>query len=187
MKNAMNNTVRLLAIALLVITTLSACGTVRDLAGLDRTGPDEYAVSPADPLVIPPDFTLRPPQPGAPRPQEVRAEDKAKQALLGGAANVNAEAPAVAGGAEAAILENTKNYASRAPADAIKQGAIPQPEVMQILSGGTSSATTATAADAPASTDPEAEKLGKIVNAPTTEGTTIQLEQADKPFWDSWF
>ncbi len=192
MKNTMCPLARNAALALLALTTLSACDTVRDLAGLDRTGPDEYAVSPTDPLVIPPDFTLRPPQPGAPRPQEVRAEDKAKQALLGVPAGMAVETSSTApAGAEAAILANTKNYASRVPNEAIKQGAIPQPEVMRILGGGNAPTPTAETVDVPAATDraidPEAEKLGKIINAPTTDGTAIKLEETSKPFWDSWF
>jgi len=182
----MKHIMRTSAFLLFALTSLSACSSVRDLVGLDRTGPDEYAVSVADPLTIPPDFTLRPPQPGAPRPQEVRAEDKAKQALLGTAANAPADA-VPASSAEEAVLANTKNYASRVPADTIKSGTIPQPEAMRILSGD--SATPVPVADettaAPA--DPESERLNKIANAPTTDGGTIQLEAKDKPFWDSWF
>ena len=51
------------------------------MVGLDQTGPDEFAVESRAPLTIPPDFDLRPPQPGAPRPQEVTAAERARKAI----------------------------------------------------------------------------------------------------------
>ena len=50
---------------------LPGCSDLRAALGMDRAGPDEFAVESRAPLLIPPDFDLRPPQPGAPRPQEV--------------------------------------------------------------------------------------------------------------------
>jgi len=35
------------------------------------------------PLVVPPEYALRPPTPGEPRPQELQPESQARQALLG--------------------------------------------------------------------------------------------------------
>jgi hypothetical protein len=35
------------------------------------------------PLVVPPDYSLRPPAPGEPRPQELQPESQARQALVG--------------------------------------------------------------------------------------------------------
>ena len=48
---------------------------------MDRVGPDEFAVESRAPLTLPPEFDLRPPQPGAPRPQEVTAADKARRVI----------------------------------------------------------------------------------------------------------
>ncbi len=48
---------------------------------MDRVGPDEFAVESRAPLTIPPEFDLRPPQPGAPRPQEVTAADRARRVI----------------------------------------------------------------------------------------------------------
>jgi hypothetical protein len=42
------------------------CESLRDAAGLQKKSPDEFAVTTKAPLVIPPDFNLRPPMPGAP-------------------------------------------------------------------------------------------------------------------------
>lgn len=54
---------------------------------LGRKGPDEFAVARQAPLVIPPDFSLRPPQPGAPRPQDTGGpSQQALDALFGGTA-----------------------------------------------------------------------------------------------------
>lgn len=64
-----------------LVMSLSGCADLRQMLGMDRTGPDEFAVESRAPLTIPPDFDLRPPQPGAARPQEVTAADKAKRAI----------------------------------------------------------------------------------------------------------
>ncbi|MCW4462807.1 DUF3035 domain-containing protein [Sphingomonas sp. BT-65] len=73
---------------------------------LNRKRPDEFAVARQAPLVIPPDFALRPPQPGAPRPQDSGGpSQQALEALFGGTAQRSAsEAAAVqsAGGNSAA-------------------------------------------------------------------------------------
>lgn len=60
--------------------SLSACGK----SGYDRNRPDEFAVARQAPLVIPPDFALVPPQPGAPRPQDTTPSNQALDALFGG-------------------------------------------------------------------------------------------------------
>ena len=61
----------------------AACGS----GGLlDRNRPDEFAVQRQAPLVIPPDFELVPPTPGAPRPTEGTAAEQALEALFGGEA-----------------------------------------------------------------------------------------------------
>ena len=60
---------------------LEACGG----GGLfGRSRPDEFAVARNAPLVIPPDYNLAPPAPGAPRPQDVSPQTQALQALFGG-------------------------------------------------------------------------------------------------------
>ena len=72
----------LLAVACFSASVLLAgCGDFRVALGMDRTGPDEFAVESRAPLTIPPDFDLRPPQPGAARPQEVTAADRARKAI----------------------------------------------------------------------------------------------------------
>lgn len=50
----------------------------------DRERPDEFAVQRQAPLVVPPDFNLVPPAPGAPRPAEGTASQQALEALFPG-------------------------------------------------------------------------------------------------------
>jgi hypothetical protein len=63
--------------------SLAACAS-HGVSNRDR--PDEFAVQRQAPLVVPPDFSLVPPQPGAPRPAEGTAAQQALQALFGGPA-----------------------------------------------------------------------------------------------------
>jgi len=62
---------------------LGACGG----GGIfNRDRPDEFAVQRQAPLVVPPDFELVPPQPGAPRPADDSAGQQALDAMFGGTA-----------------------------------------------------------------------------------------------------
>lgn len=63
---------------------LSACSdeTKQDL-GLVKTAPDEFAVVARAPLSVPPDYSLRPPMPGAQRPMETSPRDSARQTVFG--------------------------------------------------------------------------------------------------------
>ncbi len=62
---------------------LSACGST----GLfNRQSPDEYAVTRAAPLVVPPDYALTPPTPGTPQSTSESSAEQTLQALFGGPA-----------------------------------------------------------------------------------------------------
>lgn len=63
---------------------LSACSGVQKQLGLERVSPDEFAVVSRAPLSLPPDVNLRPPQPGAARPQEGTMTDAAAASLFEG-------------------------------------------------------------------------------------------------------
>ena len=77
---------RALKSTILLVSTsamLAACGG----SGIfNRERPDEFAVQRQAPLVIPPDFALEPPAPGAPRPAGGAAAEEALEALFGGPA-----------------------------------------------------------------------------------------------------
>jgi hypothetical protein len=72
-----------LRIASLVgLIALSACGDDLSKAiGLTRDSPDEFTVTTRAPLSMPPDYELRPPRPGASRPQELSERQQAEAAL----------------------------------------------------------------------------------------------------------
>jgi hypothetical protein len=44
---------------------LSGCDSIRSAAGMGKAAPDEFAVVTKAPLIMPPDYNLRPPRPGA--------------------------------------------------------------------------------------------------------------------------
>ena len=72
----------LLAVACLpLVLLLPGCSGFRQALGMDRVGPDEFAVESRAPLTIPPDYDLRPPQPGTARPQEVTAAERARRVI----------------------------------------------------------------------------------------------------------
>jgi len=71
-----------LALAALALA-LSACENVKTTLGINRRAPDEMTVLAKAPLILPPDFALRPPEPGAARPQETNASALAAAALTG--------------------------------------------------------------------------------------------------------
>ena len=90
---------------------LGACDSMRDTLGLTRNGPDEFAVATTPPLVMPPDFTLRPPAPGSEGAQGVAASEQARAALLGTDARTPTS-PTVGGG-EAALLQQAGTAAPK--------------------------------------------------------------------------
>jgi len=70
---------------------LAGCGSgdanVAQKLGLDREAPDEFTVVSRAPLSVPPDFTLRPPRPGADRPMEMPVREQARQTVFGAEAS----------------------------------------------------------------------------------------------------
>lgn len=71
----------LFAVACVAGLTVAGCGDFRRAIGMERVGPDEFAVESRAPLTIPPEFDLRPPAPGSPRPQEITATDRARRVI----------------------------------------------------------------------------------------------------------
>jgi hypothetical protein len=68
--------------ALALVTVLSSCEGIKKQIGLAKSAPDEFAIVTKAPLILPPDFTLRPPRPGASGPQEVQVREQARRVLL---------------------------------------------------------------------------------------------------------
>jgi hypothetical protein len=70
-------------IALLGAGLLGGCGDTRKALGFDKSAPDEFRIVNRAPLSLPPDYALRPPQPGASRPQEQASTQRALAAVTG--------------------------------------------------------------------------------------------------------
>lgn len=73
---------------------LAACEQLRSATGQTKNAPDEFRVVSRAPLAVPPDFTLRPPRPGADRPQEGSTTNQARDVLTGRGAAGAPAAPA---------------------------------------------------------------------------------------------
>lgn len=84
---------------------VGGCSGARDVLGLNKKAPDEFSVVTKAPLVMPPAFGLRPPEPGAPRPNEQAPRDRAAAAFGAGPA---AGQPAQRSPGEAALLQQAR-------------------------------------------------------------------------------
>ena len=74
-----NSKIILLCLAASVL--LTGCEETKKALGQTKESPDEFAVFQRAPLSQPPDYSLRPPTPGAQRPQAVNPRDRARAAL----------------------------------------------------------------------------------------------------------
>lgn len=166
------------------LLALTACEGAKRELGLVRRAPDEFAVVKRAPLAMPPDYSLRPPRPGAPRPQEMTEGGQGRAAVFGAAGGEEAYQPSgEAGSGESALLQAAGAAGAR-------------PQIRDVVDRE--------AAEAPARDKPVAEKLlgirlgrkdepaASVVNAPeeaerlkknveegksVTEGTTPAIEQ----------
>lgn len=104
---------RLLPVLAVTLALAGAgCEATKEQLGLTKQAPDEFTVVTKAPLVIPPDFTLRPPQPGARRPQEPAPSTTARAAIVGTANN-----PKTSQETAATSARNALAAASAAPAN----------------------------------------------------------------------
>jgi len=71
------------ALSAVAAAGLAGCASTQKALGMSKVTPDEFRVVTKAPLVVPPDYALRPPAPGEPRPQELQPESAARNALLG--------------------------------------------------------------------------------------------------------
>lgn len=86
MRNTTPSSIRTLlaaSVAVVAAIALSGCTDARRALGFEKAPPDEFQVVERAPLSMPPEFSLRPPAPGAVRPQEGNTRDQARQALAG--------------------------------------------------------------------------------------------------------
>lgn len=116
---------RLLATSVLLLA-LGGCESFRQALGLDKSSPDESRVTVFSPLVVPPDFGLRPPGPGgiettaAPRTSR-RAATSVQIGPGGQLITTTAKGPEDASPGELALLRSA--------------GAMAPPENIRLLAG----------------------------------------------------
>jgi hypothetical protein len=79
----MTNRLFALTAAAALAASLAGCSSLRNTFGVERGGPDEFTVVRHAPLSLPPDYNLRPPQPGVPRPQESSPQVQARSVVVG--------------------------------------------------------------------------------------------------------
>lgn len=88
------------ALVLPALLLVAGCGaTVQETLGIGKRQPDEFQIVRRQPLIVPPDASLRPPRPGERGPQETTTSSQAREILTG-------EAPLPDGGSvgEQALL-----------------------------------------------------------------------------------
>src|SRR5690242_19300542 len=73
---------RLVALLVLASLPLVGCDSCNRALGLEKVVPDEFAVVSRAPLAVPPDYSLRPPRPGAAPTQEVTPTEQARQTIF---------------------------------------------------------------------------------------------------------
>lgn len=78
-----NNQKILIAASISAMILSSGCTSLKRAAGVEKVVPDEFRVVTKAPLVVPPEFNLRPPRPGEARPLELRADLQARNAVFG--------------------------------------------------------------------------------------------------------
>jgi hypothetical protein len=93
---------------------LAGCTYLRDAAGSGKSSPDEFAVLTKAPLVIPPDYNLKPPRPGILPTNQMEPTEAAQTALFGNNATA-ANGAASVSASEQLLLTNAK-VASADPA-----------------------------------------------------------------------
>ncbi|MDP6709580.1 MAG: DUF3035 domain-containing protein [Alphaproteobacteria bacterium] len=107
MRTERNVALRIAVVSVLLLA-LTACGGLRETFGIGtKRPPDEFSVVKRAPLVVPPNYNLRPPRPGAPRPQELEPKQAARNAVVSSAGGTISRrdagrAPTPAAGAPAA-------------------------------------------------------------------------------------
>ena len=160
---------------------LTACGggEIHEALGLNRDAPDEFAVVKRAPLEMPPDYNLRPPRPGAPRPQEQTTAAQARQSVFGGE---SAQARPLKTDGESLLLHHAGGEGADPAIRAIIDEETAQlrnrnkPVAEKLLGlGGSSGEPSATVVDPAA----EAERLRKNAEEgrPVTEGETPSIEE----------
>jgi hypothetical protein len=141
----------LVLMGLAAAVAVSGCGAKRAL-GLERSAPDEFRVITKAPLVMPPDFALRPPRPGEARPADnaapaapaVFGENTGAQASDGeklliakaGATSVDSSIAGTVDFEGGAVIRKSETYANRVLAPTVAPANADEQEATRRATGG---------------------------------------------------
>lgn len=120
----------------------AGCANTKASGFGSRGAPNEFAVTRAAPLTVPPDFALRPPKPGAPRPQEASPSTQALSAMFGGTATPSPGQQALVDAAGGNPEPGVRSEARGASAEVVDKGQTAQ-KILR-APAGTDPAATAT-------------------------------------------
>jgi hypothetical protein len=173
------------AVLATLVLTLSGCDSIRSAAGITKQPPDEFAVVTKAPLVIPPDYNLRPPKPGAVPTNQTSPTGAAQAALYG---NDDPSNPDSVTGNYSQIEKTLLVQAGAASADhSIRQQIASDEKSMQgadegftdkLLFGGPTDSS-----DKPVDADAEQQKTGDATKAGTQ--TSTNSSQTPQPATDN--
>lgn len=170
----MMKSVRTVLFGVGALALLAGCSNAKEQLGLTRNAPDEFAVVKRAPLEMPPEFSLRPPAPGAPRPQEMATQEQAAVAVLGAEESSKKKSKAPARGEDALMADADVRYnpdiRSIVDYEATQEVDKNQPVVKKLLNIGKDQLPAAKTVDANA----EAQRIQRNAaeGKPVTEGKT---------------
>ncbi|MEQ8332365.1 DUF3035 domain-containing protein [Nisaea sp.] len=99
---------------------LQGCSEIQKAVGNTKQPPDEFAVVARPPLSVPPNFSLRPPTPGEPRPQERDVTKNAERLVLGS-------------GKQSTVSGTAGNVPSAAPSTSVSRQSPGESKMRQLL------------------------------------------------------
>lgn len=123
--------VPLIAAAAALLSATACSSGVRQALGAEKTVPDEFRVVTIAPLSVPPEYNLRPPEPGGLRPEDIFTDQQARRALFGdinattatdaeillaaraGAGNANPNVRALIDGETAQVVRKDESFSDR--------------------------------------------------------------------------
>lgn len=166
---------RMVAIALAggMVLGLSGCTDPKKALGLGKRSPDEFTVVTRAPLALPPEFALRPPQPGTQRPQELGPVEAARQSVFAPSSQ------SAAATASAPPIGPTVAPAPRVGVAATASGSVAPPPVRPAPSASQTPGAGEAALLARAGADRVTPNIRTVVNEETT-----RMAEADRPFID---
>jgi Protein of unknown function (DUF3035) len=180
---------------------LMGCQTFREASGLTKDSPDEFAVVTKAPLVMPPDYNLRPPRDGAPPTNQVNPTDSAQAALFD-ANDPNAPKPAAGGDTSESEKQLLAAANATSPDPSIRQQVASDGRSMEASSDAFTNKVLFWQDKAPEGTNVDADAEAKRMDAQknggqpaatiakkkkTNDSATIDKKDDDKGGWFDWF